>query len=65
MISAAPPFATDASLAAASASRSAPISAMQTFMPRLAKCVAAARPMPDAPPVITATLFGDMAGWGM
>jgi hypothetical protein len=27
--------------------------------------VAAARPMPDAPPVITATLFGDMAGWGM
>ena len=21
--------------------------------------------MPDAPPVITATLFGDMAGWGM
>jgi hypothetical protein len=38
---------------------------MQTFMPMAAKRVAAASPMPDAPPVITATLFGDMAGWGM
>jgi hypothetical protein len=38
---------------------------MQTFMPRLAKRIAAARPIPDAPPVTTATLFGDMAGWGM
>ena len=64
MTSAAPPLATDASVAAASASRSAPISAMQTFMPRPAKRVAAASPMPEAPPVMTATLFGDMAGWG-
>ena len=62
--SAAPPLATDASVAAASASRSSPISAIQTFMPRLAKRVAAASPMPEAPPVMTATLFGDMAGWG-
>ena len=65
MTSAAPPLATDASVAAASASRSAPISAMHTFMPRPAKCVAAASPMPEAPPVMTAILPGDMAGWGM
>jgi len=38
---------------------------MQTFMPIPAKCIAAANPMPEAPQVITATLFGDMAGWGM
>ena len=64
MTSAAPPFAADASVAAAPARRSSPISAMQTFMPRPAKRVAAASPMPEAPPVMTATLFGDMAGWG-
>jgi hypothetical protein len=36
---------------------------MQTFMPRLANRIAAASPMPDAPPVITATLFGEIAAW--
>jgi hypothetical protein len=33
-------------------------------MPSLANRIAAARPMPDAPPVMTATLLGDMAGCG-
>src|SRR6266702_443165 len=65
MTSAAPPFATDDNCVAASASRPAPISAMQTFMPRPANRVAAARPMPEAPPVITATLWADMAACGM
>ena len=65
MMSAAPPGAADASFVAASARRSAPKSAMQTFMPRRANRIAAAKPNPDAPPVMTATLWGDMAGWGM
>jgi hypothetical protein len=55
----------DASFVAASFRRSAPMSAMQTFMPSLTNRIAAASPMPEAPPVITATLFGDMAAWGM
>jgi hypothetical protein len=37
---------------------------MQTFIPTRANFVAAAKPIPDAPPVMTATLFGDMAAWG-
>jgi hypothetical protein len=37
---------------------------MQTFIPRPANRIAAARPMPDAPPVMTATLLADMAAWG-
>ena len=37
---------------------------MHTFMPRRANRIAAAKPDPDAPPVMTATLWGDMAGWG-
>ena len=41
--------------ASADVSRSPPRSAMQTFMPRPAKRIAAASPMPDAPPVMTAT----------
>ncbi|MGY4422770.1 hypothetical protein ACVWY2_005219 [Bradyrhizobium sp. JR6.1] len=55
MMSAAPPGAADDSLAAAAFSLSSPRSAMQTFMPASANRVAAASPMPDAPPVITAT----------
>jgi hypothetical protein len=38
---------------------------MQTFMPARAKAIAAASPMPEAPPVTTATLFGDIAGSGI
>jgi hypothetical protein len=38
------------------------MSAMQTFMPIRAKCMAAARPIPEAPPVMTATLLDDKAG---
>jgi hypothetical protein len=34
---------------------------MATFMPRRANRIAAASPMPEAPPVMTATLLGDMA----
>jgi hypothetical protein len=37
---------------------------MQTFMPKLANRNAAASPMPDAPPVITATLLGEKAACG-
>ena len=37
---------------------------MHTFMPRLANRIAAASPMPEAPPVITATLLGEKAAWG-
>jgi len=54
MMLASPRGATDASFLAASARRSAPRSAMQTFMPMPAKRIAAASPMPDAPPVTTA-----------
>src|SRR5712664_1129387 len=64
MISAAPPGATDDTLVSASARRLGSKSAIQTFMPRRANRIAAARPMPDAPPVTTATLLADMAGWG-
>src|SRR6202035_3580468 len=48
----------------ASFSRSPPKSATQTFMPDRANRIAADRPSPDAPPVTTATLLGDMAGCG-
>ena len=47
----------------ASASRSPPRSAIHTFMPSRANRIAAARPIPDAPPVTTATWLGDRAGW--
>src|SRR5215211_5943529 len=61
-----PPPAGDAddSFVSASLRRSVPRSAMHTFMPRAAKRIAAASPIPDAPPVITATLSFVMAGWG-
>src|SRR5579863_1064396 len=64
MTLAAPSGAAADSFASASARRSVPRSAIQTFMPRRAKRAAAARPMPDAPPVTTATWLGDMAGGG-
>ncbi len=54
MIAAAPRFAIADSFVAASFSLAASTSAMQTFMPALAKRIAAARPMPEAPPVMTA-----------
>src|SRR6185437_2400470 len=57
--------ATCANLASACFSRSPPRSAMQIFMPALAKRVAAASPMPEAPPVTTATLLGDIAAMGI
>jgi hypothetical protein len=41
------------------------MSAMQTFMPKRAKRMAAASPMPDAPPVMTATLLADIAEWAL
>ena len=63
MTSAAPPGAAADNRVAASARRSAPISATQTFMPSSANRIAAASPMPDAPPVITATLLADRTGW--
>src|SRR6516164_3408936 len=65
MTSAAPPGAADDSFASASFRRSAPMSAMQTFMPKRAKRMAAANPIPDAPPVMTATLLADIAEWGL
>jgi hypothetical protein len=34
-------------------------------MPALAKRIAAASPMPEAPPVMTATWFGDIVCRGM
>jgi hypothetical protein len=64
MTFAAPPGETDDTLVSASARRLVPRSAMQTFMPRAANRVAAARRIPDAAPVMTATLSGDIAGWG-
>lgn len=56
---------TDDSFVAASASRPSSTSAMHTFIPARANAVAAARPMPEAPPVITATLPLAMTGCGM
>jgi hypothetical protein len=41
------------------------MSAMQTFMPDWANRIAAVSPIPDAPPVMTATLSADMAACGM
>jgi hypothetical protein len=38
---------------------------MQTFMPALANRMAAASPIPEAPPVMTATLLGDIAAMGI
>ena len=49
----------------ARASRSLPRSAMQTVRPSAANRLAAARPMPEAPPVMTATAPGAMAAWVM
>jgi hypothetical protein len=37
---------------------------MQTFMPKPANRIAAASPMPEAPPVITATLLDEKAACG-
>src|SRR6185436_9624147 len=48
---------------AARRSASSERSARQTFMPRLAKRCAAARPMPLAAPVMTATRPRASAGW--
>ena len=61
----APPGAASATAAAAASSRSAPRSAMQTRSPIAAKRVAAASPMPEAPPVTTATASLVSAGCGM
>ena len=52
---AAPSGAAAASAASASASRAAPRSAMHTRKPRSANRIAAANPIPDAPPVTTET----------
>jgi hypothetical protein len=60
---AAPSGAALANAAAALDNLSSLTSAIQTRMPRLAKCVAAASPMPEAPPVITATELFVKAGW--
>src|SRR5882757_7181051 len=64
MILAPPAGEADDSFVSASLRRSVPTSAMQTFKPSAAKRIAAASPMPEAPPVITATLSFVMAGWG-
>jgi hypothetical protein len=45
-----------------SSSLSLPMSAMQTFIPDAAKRQAAARPIPEAPPVTTATLAEETVG---
>src|SRR4051812_38717467 len=63
MIAAAPRLAIDDNCVAASFSLPASTSAMHTFRPMLAKRVAAARPMPEAPPVMTAVWSGERAGW--
>ena len=59
----APPFPATAETASAARSRRVPpISASTTFMPIAAKRRAAANPMPEAAPVMTATLPGASAG---
>ena len=64
MTCAAPPVATADTADAAAATRSSPRSAMHKRRLRRANALAAARPMPDAPPVTTATALEDKAGWG-
>jgi hypothetical protein len=59
------PGETDDNFASAARKASMPRSAMHTFMPSAAKRIAAASPMPEAPPVMTATLSLAIAGWGI